>query len=124
MRSGRTLPPDYALMRRLRVMSLNDNALNGTLPDSWAVSNSFPGMLAANLVSCRELPVAFTLSLACLTLFPTQAANYLSGSIPASWFTQGPFPRLDLLSLAGNKFTGSFPPVSPDCTLCRPKVGS
>ena len=111
-------------MQRLKYLILNNNALTGGLPETWGNDHSFPSLIFANLVSPPEVHDAAIYCLTCITLTVSQAANNLSGSLPASWFTGSPFQSLTLLSLAGNNLSGSLPLVSPDCSLCKTKVRS
>ena len=113
-------------MQRLTNLYLNNNAFTGGLPEAWGNNKSFPSLVNANLVSGPKRLFRFRLFITptCITLTSFQAANHLSGSLPASWFTGTPFPSLLLLSLASNNLRGSFPPVSSDCSLCKTKVRS
>lgn len=135
----RTLPPQWAGWQSIRQLYLQGNQLSGPLPDAWG-GRTFPALTTLNVVRSLHMSrldmVQMLLHVSVVKctcecqarhaqmltqhVVLCQGDNNLTGTFPASWLGNAPFPVLGYMGLFLNKLTGSLPqPASPDCPLCR-----
>ena len=89
---------------RVRIISLNNNNLYGTLPDAIGTFVNLEYLTLSMNNLWAEIPSSIGQLINLTTLYLT--TNYLSGSIPASL---GTLKDLTKLSLAWNRLSGSLP---------------
>ncbi|CUG21495.1 GP46-like surface antigen, putative [Bodo saltans] len=104
-----TLPPQYSSWTNLSRFSAYNNSLTGALPTQYASWGAVPKII---YLHSNSLSGSIPLQWGQLTGLQkvVLSSNQLSGSIP-------PLPRLQLLSVSFNNFSGSLPSVASWATL-------
>ncbi len=92
------------LQNRVQALSMSNNRLAGTIPDSFSALSSLSGVYLAINQLTGSIPAGFG-KLTNLTLIQLNN-NQLSGSIPSSFSA---LLNLEYLSIFGNNLSGSMP---------------